>query len=724
MSLKVSVRPGANGMSQTLKLETLPGDIALLTFDTPGQKVNTFSAGVIAEFAACMEELAQRTDLRGLILVSGKPGQFIAGADLKELAATVHATREESREAIARGHRLFNAVSELPFPTVAVINGNCMGGGTELALAFDERLAADGPQTKIGLPEVKIGLIPGWGGTQRLPRLVGIGAALEIITTGEPVGARRAAEIGLVFDAVPAERLLDEARHLIEEAHRTGDWQRTRARLRQPLGLSEDELTFAMAITEGGVMAKTRGQYPAPVVAVRAVRDGINKPLAEGLAIEQNGIAEVIGTPITLNLVSQFFDSTRLQRETGVDDANITPRKIESVGVLGAGLMGAGIATAHARRGVRAAMVDIDNSRVEHGMSQARKVVEDRIKIGRATPGDLADMFSKLSASTSRQSLSECDLVIEAVTENEALKTQIIGELRQVLRPDALLASNTSTISITRLAQAAPAPERFAGMHFFSPVDRMSLVEVVRGEQTSDETVATLVALAKKIGKTPIVVRDCPGFLVNRILMPYMAEALLLLEEGVDMDRLDRVATKWGMPVGPITLYDMVGLDTGLYAGQVLQAGYADRAISTPILAELVKLGRHGKKAGKGFRTADRKGRFVTDPEVQQLIAKFVKEPRELTDRDIEDRLFVCMALEAVRALEDKIARRPGDIDMAMILGVNFPAFRGGPLRWVDTEGAQNIIDRAKKWQPLGQRFEVPALLADVAKRGQRLYGV
>jgi 3-hydroxyacyl-CoA dehydrogenase/enoyl-CoA hydratase/3-hydroxybutyryl-CoA epimerase/3-hydroxyacyl-CoA dehydrogenase/enoyl-CoA hydratase/3-hydroxybutyryl-CoA epimerase/enoyl-CoA isomerase len=349
-------------------------------------------------------------------------------------------------------------------------------------------------------------------------------------------------------------------------------------------------------------------------------------------------------------------------------------------------------------------------------------VVEDRIKIGRATPGDLADMLSRLSASTLRQGFTECDLVIEAVTENEKLKTQIIGELKNVMRDDALLATNTSTISITRLAKAAPAPEQFAGMHFFSPVDRMALVEVVRGEQTSDETVATLVALAKKIGKTPIVVRDCPGFLVNRILMPYMAEALLLLEEGVDMERLDKVATKWGMPVGPITLYDMVGLDTGLYAGHVLQAGYADRAISTPILAELVKLGRHGKKVGKGFRIADRKGRFVADPEVQQLIAKFVTEPRDLTDRDIEDRLFVCMALEAVRALEDKIARNPGDLDMSMILGVNFPAFRGGPIRWVDTEGAQNIVDRARKWQPLGRRFEVPALLADVAKHGKRLY--
>lgn len=722
LSLTVIVSPGHNCMSQYLKLEILPGEIALLTFDTPGQKVNTFSAPVLKEFAEMAAELAQRTDLRGLLLQSGKPGQFIAGADLKELGAAVHATPEQARESIARGHRVFNAFSELPFPTVALINGPCMGGGTELVLAFDERLAADVPKTKIGLPEVKIGLIPGWGGTQRLPRLVGIEAALKMITTGEPVDARGAAEIGLVFDAVPAERLIEEGTYLIEEAHRTGVWREARQRRSQPLGLSEDEANFAFAIAEGMVRAKTRGQYPAPLVALRSVKEGVNRPLAEGLEIEQAGILEVLGGPIATNLVAEFFDTTRLQRDTGVDDPSVKPREIAAVGVLGAGLMGAGIATAHARRGVRAAMVDIDNDRVEDGMRRARKVVEDRIGIGRATPQDMADMLSRLTGTTSRQSFSECDLVVEAVTENEELKTKIIGELAEVMRDDALLASNTSTISITRLAKAWRSPEQFAGMHFFSPVDRMPLVEVIRGEQTNDETIATLVALAKRIGKTPIVVRDCPGFLVNRILMPYMAEALLLLEEGVDMDRMDKVATKWGMPVGPIALYDMVGLDTGLYAGQVLQAGYADRAISTPILAEMVKRGRHGKKVGKGFRVAARKGRFVSDPEVQELIAGFVKQPREMTDEDIADRLFVCMALEAIRALEEGIARQPGDIDMAMIMGVNFPAFRGGPLRWCDTEGAQSIIDRAKRWESLGKRYEVPAALAEAAQSGKGFY--
>jgi 3-hydroxyacyl-CoA dehydrogenase/enoyl-CoA hydratase/3-hydroxybutyryl-CoA epimerase/3-hydroxyacyl-CoA dehydrogenase/enoyl-CoA hydratase/3-hydroxybutyryl-CoA epimerase/enoyl-CoA isomerase len=705
-------------MGVHLKLEPLDGGLALLTFDSPDKKVNTFSEAVEREFRECVAELAKRTDLRGLLFASGKTGQFIAGADLTEISSTTY----DSKTSIELGQSLFTAFSELPFPTVAMINGTCMGGGTELALSLDYRIAGDGPQTKIGLPEVKIGLIPGWGGTQRLPRLVGIDAAIEMITSGEPVDAKRAVEIGLVFDAVPADQLIAEATYLIEESLRTGEWREIRKRRGQPYGLSEDQFNFAFGVAEGAVKGKTRGQYPAPLVALRAIRDGINRPLAEGLAIEASAFLEVAQTPIAGNLIAQFFNTTRLQKENGVDDPGVQPKAVQSVGVLGAGLMGAGIATACARRNVRATMVDVDTARVENGMKSSRKVIEDRIAINRATPTDLADMLSRLTATTSRRAFAECDLIVEAVTENEKLKTQIIGELAGVARPDALFASNTSTISITRLAKAWPAPERFAGMHFFSPVDRMQLVEVIRGEKTDDETVVTLVALAKKIGKTPIVVNDCPGFLVNRVLMPYMAESLLLLDEGVDMDRIDQVATKWGMPVGPIALYDMVGIDVGYHAGMVLQAGYADRAVTTPLLAQMVEQGRLGKKTGKGFRAIDKKGKFVADPEVQQLIASRAQKKTELSDDDIADRLFLCMTFEAIRALEEKIARQPGDIDMAMILGVNFPAFRGGPLRWCDTEGAAKLIERAKKWESLGRRYAVPAALAQVAKQGTCFY--
>lgn len=532
----------------------------------------------------------------------------------------------------------------------------------------------------------------------------------------------KAVEIGLVFDSLAADGILAEGIYLLEEAQRTGEWKELRHRRSQPLGLSEDQYQFAFALAEGAVKGKTRGQYPAPLIALRAIKDGINRPLNEGIEIEQAAFLEVLKTPIASNLVAQFFTTTRLQRETGVEDPSIKPRTINTVGVLGAGLMGAGIAAAHARRGIHATIVDIDATRVDEGLRRARQVVEDRIAIGRASTSDLGDMLVRLTGTTSQKAFMDCDLVVEAVTENETLKTKIISELADVMRPDALLASNTSTISITRLAKAWKSPERFAGLHFFSPVDRMQLVEVIRGEKTSDETVATLVALSKRIGKTPIVVRDCPGFLVNRILLPYMAESLVLLGEGVDMDRIDRLAVNWGMPVGPITLYDMVGIDTGLYAGEVLKAGYPDRAVATPFLAEFVKLGRMGKKTGKGFRSLDKKGRFVADPEAQKIISQHVRQTSDLSDADITDRLFISMALEAVRVLEDKIARQPGDIDMAMLLGTNFPAFRGGPLRWCDTEGASQIINRSKKWESLGGRFAIPSSLAEAASKNSRFY--
>ena len=711
-------------MSNYFKLDLLAGGIARLVFDVPGQKVNTLSVAALEELGACVAELARRADLNGLVLASGKPGQFIAGADLNELAASACDTKEHAAEVIERGHRLFSAFAELPFPTVGLIDGACMGGGTELVLALDYRLVAAGPRTKVGLPEVKVGLIPGWGGTQRLPRLVGIAAAIEMITSGEPVDAPRAVEIGFAFDAVPADRLVEEAAHLIAQARRTGEWRELRVRRAQPLGLSEDQAGFIFALAESAAKARTKGRYPAPLVALKALRDGVNRPLGEGLKIEREAILEVLGTSVTANLIDIFFATTRLQRESGVDDANVKPRNVAAVGVLGAGLMGAGIAAAHARRGLRATMVDVDEARVADGLKRVRKVLEDRIGAGRSTVGDLADMLSRLNAGTSRQALHGCDVLIEAVTENETLKTQIIRELAGVISADAILASNTSTISITRLAQAWPSPERFVGMHFFSPVDRMQLVEVVRGEQTSDKTVVTIVALAKRIGKTPVVVRDCPGFLVNRILMPYLAEALVLLGEGVDMDRIDRVAVQWGMPVGPVALHDMVGLDTILFAGAVLQTGYPDRAVPTPILGELVQRGRLGQKSGQGFRAYGRKGKPVADPDVQQFLASRVETRRDLSDADIADRLFLCLAFEAVRAVADKIVRHPGDADMAMILGCGFPAFHGGPLRWCDTEGAANLVARAAKWEPLGARFHAPAALVEAAKSGARFYPI
>jgi len=392
---------------------------------------------------------------------------------------------------------------------------------------------------------------------------------------------------------------------------------------------------------------------------------------------------------------------------------------VKRAGVLGAGLMGAGIATAFARRGLPTVMVDVDHDRLAAGMSGARKVVESRMKIGRATPDDMYGMLAVLSTSTSHQMFADCDVVVEAVTENESLKTSLYKQLVGVLRDDAILASNTSTISITRMAESVPNPERFGGMHFFSPVDRMALVEVIRGEKTSDETAATLVELARRAGKKPIVVNDCPGFLVNRILLPYMSEALLMLLEGASMNAVDKVAVNFGMPVGPVALYDLVGIDTACFAGNVLAQASGDRAVKSSLLENMLEAGLLGKKSGAGFRKfVGKKAKPVENPEFKPILEKNRIDNRKLGDEEIQDRLFLSMLLEATRALEDGIVSEPAHVDMGLILGIGFPPFRGGILRWCEAEGPGKMLDRVAKYTSLGQRFEPTETLMNMAKSG------
>jgi 3-hydroxyacyl-CoA dehydrogenase/enoyl-CoA hydratase/3-hydroxybutyryl-CoA epimerase/3-hydroxyacyl-CoA dehydrogenase/enoyl-CoA hydratase/3-hydroxybutyryl-CoA epimerase/enoyl-CoA isomerase len=712
--------------AHALQWEESPDRIGVVTIDQPGKKVNTFSQSVLAELAELVGRLEGRSDLRGVLVRSGKPGQFIAGADLNELGALAFATKDQVGRGLALGHQLFSRVSRLPFPTVALIDGPCMGGGTELVLAMDQRIASNSPPTQIGLPEVKVGLIPGWGGTQRLPRLIGIHPAIEMICSGDPVSAEKAVALGLVFDAVPSDRLVEEGRRLIEHLQKSGDWQQDRHKQLQPVGLSPDQAQFAFAVAEGALKDKTKGQYPAPLVALRAIRDGCNLPLEEALKVEQAAALEVVGTPTSANLIAVFFMKNRLARDPGVEDPKIQPRVVQRVGVLGAGLMGSGIATAHARSGIPAAMVDVDNARLADGMNRAQEVVAGRIKIGRATIQDMAQMLALLSTATTHRVFADCDVVIEAITENETAKTAMYRELAGagVLRDAAILASNTSTISITRMAESTPHPERFIGMHFFYPVDRMELVEVIRGAKTDDQTVATIVALAKRIRKTPIVVRDCAGFLVNRVLFPYMNEALVLLQEGASMDAIDRAATRFGMPMGPIALEDFVGLDTSYYAGKVMLDAYPDRAVPTPILEDLVRAGRLGRKSGAGFRRFVGKGaRPEADPAFEPFLARNRRGGEQTpSDAELIDRLFLPMLLEATRVLEEGIVRDPADVDMGLVLGIGFPPFRGGILRWCDTEGAGAILKRLEPFRKLGKRFEPTESLLRLARSGGAFY--
>jgi len=710
-------------MEKAFRLEETDHGIAILTFDQPGSKVNALSGPVFEELAEVVGVLEGREDLRGLLLRSGKPGQFIAGADLKELAGLAHITKEEIVAYVTRAHKLFDRVSELPWPTVTLIDGPCLGGGTELALATDYRVASDNPKTRFALPEVTLGIIPSWGGTQRLLRLIDLSEAVEMICSSEPVPAARAATLGLVTDVVSADRLVEEGCGLIERAQESGEWQQRRRQRQQPLELSSDQLSEIFASAESDLMRKTKGHYPAPLVALRTIKQGCTLALAEGLKVEQSAAQELMGTTISANLMAVFFMKQRLARDPGVADRDTARRQIHGVGVLGAGLMGAGIAAAHARRGIPTVMVDLDQERLVGGLAKAKEVVAGRIEIGRATVQDMDQMLGKLSTSTAHDIFADCDLVVEAITEDPAVKTEMYQALAGLLSGNAILASNTSTISITRLAESAPSADRFIGMHFFNPVDRMQLVEVVRGDSTSDETVATTVGLAKRIGKTPIVVRDGPGFLVNRILFPYLNEAVLLLLDGASMDAIDLAATRFGMPMGPLLLDDVIGLDTVCCANNVLLEAQGDRAVSLPILETLVQEGRLGQKSGAGFRKYDAgRSRETTDPDLLPLLERHQTDIREISDDEITDRLFLPMLLEATRVLEENIVREPADVDMGLILGIGFPTFRGGILRWCDTEGADEILRRLEKYTELGSRFQPTDTLQQLARPASQFY--
>jgi len=703
------------------RLEILEGDIALVTFDLPASRANTLGQAVQTELERLLEQLAARTDLGGLILQSAKPGMFSAGADLREMGS---AGQDAAlvRRAVERGHNLNARVEALPYPTVAAIDGSCHGGGLELALAFDYRLAGAHPKTEFGLPEVKIGLIPGWGGTQRLPRLIGPALACELICAGETVSGQRARELGIVFDVVPSQRLVEESLRLLHWSRQAGDWQALRRRKQQPVGLSDDEQSFMFAVARAQVLAKTKGQLPAPLAALDAIAKGCNLPLAEGLKVETDAVVPLIGSAITKNLIAVFFMTQRLQKDPGVADPLVQPRAVERVGVIGAGIMGAGIAGAHLRRGIPVVMADNAPPAVDKGVTAIAKVFQSRIEIGRMTTADLITAMARLTPTTNPALLADRDVVIEAVVENEAVKTKLYRDLQARLGPDAILASNTSTISITRMGQAVSRPENFAGMHFFNPVDRMHLVEVIRGQRTSDATVATLVALAKRIGKSPIVVRDCPGFLVNRILFPYLNESLVLLEEGAAPRAIDKAATAFGMPMGPITLNDLVGLDTSLYAGRVINTAFAERAQTTRILDELVAAGRLGQKSGAGFYSYAKGSKGSDDPAFAALLERVRKGRREFSQEEITDRLFLPMLVEASRVLMESIVREPGDVDMGLLLGIGFPAFRGGILRWADTLGMKTVLEKLSRYEALGPRFQPTEQMQRLAAEGKGFY--
>ncbi len=696
-------------------------EIAIIRLDQPGKPVNVLSEGVIGELTAIIERLERReTSARGVVILSGKPGVWIAGADVEQLGAI--STAAEGEALSRRGHALLDRVASLRIPVVAAIDGVALGGGLELALACTWRLASDSPRTKVGLPEVQLGLLPGAGGSQRLPRLVGLRAALDLMLTGKQLDGRRARKIGLVDEVVPApileDRALAAARELAAGSLKPKSLPDRGSPQRAENLPGLRSFIFRKARQE--VLEKTHGLYPAPLEILDVVSRGLGSSLEEGLAIEAAAFGRLAITPEARSLIHIFFTSTAAKNDPMLPEGT-RPEDVDRIAVVGAGFMGAGIAAVTATREMRVRLKDIAPEAVARGLQTARTSIRKSSARRRMRDHEVTAILDRLDGTADYTGFRKVDLVIEAVYEDLALKHQVIREIEEATGPDAVLASNTSTIPIAGLAEASSRPERLIGLHFFSPVEKMPLVEIIRGPATTDAVTATCHAYAKRIGKTPIIVNDGPGFYVNRILGPYMTEATHLIEEGVTMEDIDDALVGWGFPVGPITLFDEVGLDVAAKSGEILEAAFPDRSQPTQVVHKLLADDRKGRKNGRGFYRFEEGRKADPDEAVYRLIGS--PPAKKLSPDTIVERLVLGMVNEAVRTLEDGVLRSARDGDVGAVFGFGFPAFRGGPFWYIDTVGPARIVDRLRALESVhGRRFSPASLLVEMAQSGSRFH--
>jgi 3-hydroxyacyl-CoA dehydrogenase / enoyl-CoA hydratase / 3-hydroxybutyryl-CoA epimerase len=695
--------------------------IAIIRIDQPGKPVNVLSEDVVRDLAATIDRLESGSDgARGAVIASGKKGVWIAGADVEQLR-TVQLPADG--EALSRtAHRLLARLEGLQIPVVAAIDGAALGGGLEIALACGYRIATDSPKTRLGLPEVQLGLLPGAGGTQRLPRLLGIAAALDLMLTGRQIDGKRALRLGLVDEYVPASILIERARAAAVEIAEG----RIEPRAGRGRGSPEwmENLPGARTVifrkARSGVLEKTQGLYPAPLRILDVVEQGIDLPLDRALALEARAFGELAVTPHARSLTHLFFASTAAKNDPMLDGAG-APVPVERVAVVGAGFMGAGIATVAIESGMRARLKDVDAASVARGVQTTRKNLVKRAKKRRLKEFEVTALLDRLEGTPEYTGFRSADIVVEAVFEDLGLKHRVIREIEAAAGPETILGSNTSTIPIADLAKASERPERLIGLHFFSPVEKMPLLEIIVTPSTSPTVAATCHEFAKRLGKTPIIVNDAPGFYVNRILGPYMNEAALLLEEGIPIEAVDEAMVQWGFPVGPITLFDEVGLQVAAKSGKILAEAFSDRVQPNSVLPKLIDQGREGRKNGRGFYLYEAGEKRGVDPSVYAAIG--AAGTRSVPREEIQERLALGMVNEAVRALEEGVLRSARDGDVGAVFGIGFPPFRGGPFHYLDDCGAGTVLDRLRRLEAEhGQRFAPAPLLVRMAERGERFH--
>ncbi len=716
-----------------LSVELRADGVALVTMDDSDASVNTLKAELSEDFERMISELERKPELKALVFISGKSDSFIVGADL-EMLRSVRSSVDAA--ALSRMmQQMLQRLTMIPVPTVAAIHGNCLGGGLELALTFDARVASNSNSTRFALPEVKLGLLPGGGGTQRLPRLVGVKPALDMMLSGRQIRAGDALNLGLVDQLTDKTDLRETAVMFALALERLnaegGEIGRPVESIFNRAGLSHwllaktalgRQLLFNQA--RKATRAKTRGNYPAPERILDVVRTGLERGPSAGYAAETKAFGDLAVSPEARQLINIFFATNALKKDSGVEDPAVEPRPVKKAGILGAGFMGAGIGFVSAyRASVDVVFKDRDLESAERGLERVLAQLDARVKRKRMTEETRDGVAARLSAVAEYAALSGVDLVIEAVFEDLDLKQRMLREIERLDDGRIIFASNTSSIPISRIAEAAARPENVIGMHYFSPVERMPLLEIIVTGKTSDVVTATCVALGKRQGKTVIVVNDGPGFYTSRILAPYMNEAAWILSEGIPVERIDAALKNFGFPVGPVALLDEVGIDVAEKVGGIMHQAFGERMQPPPGLDRLKRDDRLGRKNQRGFYwygDRDRKRKGV-DESVYDALG--VKPSGTMDDREIAERCVLQMLNEAAHCRGDGILRSPRDGDIGAVFGLGFPPFRGGPFRFIDTLGAGEVVKRLRHYSRVhGARFQPAPLLAEMAGEGRHFY--
>lgn len=714
-------------IQESIKVNT-SGEVAIVEFDLIGEKVNKFSTPVMMRLQEVLGEL-KKSSAKAVIFKSAKPKIFIAGADIDEIKGMK--TQEQFESAVRGGQEIFNMLEDLPMPTIAAVNGACLGGGCEFIMACDYRIASEDSSTKIGLPEIQLGILPGFGGTQRMPRIIGLQAALDIILAGKSVNAKKALKMGLVDKMVHPQILEEQALKWAKEIIASGGKKRRKKFapkgalnkfLEGPLGRG---IVFKKA--REGVLKATKGHYPAPLKALEVIQKSYgSSDRAAGMRTEREGFCELGVTDISKNLIHVFYLTEMVKKQSGVPGVDVKPKDVKGMGILGAGTMGGGIAYVAADKGIQVRMKDLNPEALGKGLKHASDLWFKLLKRKSIDKYQFQQKVDLVSVTTDYSGFKNLDVVVEAIVEDMGIKQKVIGECAAQMRADAIIATNTSSLSVTEMAKGHPRPEYFAGMHFFNPVNKMPLVEVIRGEKTSDETIATIFELTKKMGKMPVVVRDGPGFLVNRLLMPYMAEAAFLMQEGMSIEVVDKAYVhEFGMPMGPFELMDEVGLDVCMKVLKIFKKAFGERIEVAPLMESLEKSGRLGRKNGRGFYQYAEDGKRL---EVDQTIyaALGLGQPSNPYDTKecLERGIFAMVNECALALLEDRIVESPFEVDLAMIMGTGFPPFRGGLMKYTDSIGTQYVADQLSMYSSSrsAARLKPCVPLANMAKANRKFY--